>query len=60
MPAKIAAGIVAVESRPGGWLHVQVGRGRYVKRFNLSHAEAAQLLEQLSALLPPSIDGGDG
>jgi hypothetical protein len=60
LPAEIPAGMVAVEPRPDGWFHVQIGRSRGTRRFNLSHAEASQLLEQLASLLPPPISGGDG
>ena len=46
------AGIVEVErSADDGWLLVKIGRARYVKRFNLSQAEAAQLIEHLREFL---------
>jgi hypothetical protein len=46
-----AEGVVTVERLADGWLHVQIGRTRYVKRFNLRDAEARQLIEQLTPLL---------
>jgi hypothetical protein len=46
----LAPGTVRVQA-DHGWLFVEIGRGRYVKRFNLSTDEAAQLAVQLAALL---------
>lgn len=47
----VADGLVTAE-RSGEWIQVQVGRSRYVKRFNLRDTEARQLLELLRALMP--------
>jgi hypothetical protein len=43
-------GVVQVDTLSGGWFHVQLGRNRRVKRFNLSDAEARQLLDRLIVL----------
>jgi hypothetical protein len=51
----VAQGVVTAERLDGkwaGWLRVSMGRGGYVKRFNLSPAEAAQLRDLLAAQLP--------
>jgi len=47
----LAEGIVTVERMNDGWFHVQIGRTRSVKRFNLRATEARQLLEQLAELI---------
>ena len=46
-PREVLPGSVDVEPLPGAWLHVQVHRGERVKRFNLRHEEARQLIEAL-------------
>lgn len=47
----IPAGQVRTTPQPNGRYLVEIGRARYVKRFNLSHAESTQVLAQLAALL---------
>jgi hypothetical protein len=47
-----AAGEVLITDQPHGRYLVEIGRGRYVKRFNLSHDEAAQIAAMLAAKLP--------
>lgn len=47
----IADGLVRTTPLPNGRLLVEIGRARYVKRFNLAPAEAAQLHEQLGPYL---------
>jgi hypothetical protein len=42
---------VQLEPIGDGWYHVAIGRARATKRFNLSHAEAAQLRELLAEAL---------
>lgn len=46
---EVPAGVVTVEALHNGWYHVAVGRARVTKRFNLSHAEAAELVRVLRA-----------
>ena len=41
---------VVTAIREGEWIGVAIGRGKYVKRFNLRDAEARQLLELLAKL----------
>lgn len=48
--AAVADGIVTAE-RSGEWIYVQIGRSRYVKRFNLRDSEARQLIELLTSLI---------
>lgn len=43
-------GVVQVDTLSAGWFHVQLGRRRGPKRFNLSDAEARQLVDRLAAL----------
>ena len=43
-------GVVTVEPHGDGWYLVSIGRARYTKRFNLSAAEAAQLLDHLASV----------
>jgi hypothetical protein len=50
--AELPQGTMTIELTPSGYLLVQIGRKRYTKRFNLSLAEAQQLLDQLSEQLP--------
>lgn len=45
-------GAVTVQRVRDGWLLVEVGRGRYVKRFNLRDSEAIELVMKLSEALP--------
>jgi hypothetical protein len=47
----VADGVVTAQ-REGEWIKVQIGRSRYVKRFNLNDAEARQLVKLLAELLP--------
>ena len=49
---ELADGVVEVEKIKPGWLLVQIGRGRYTKRFNLRYEEAAQLHAKLDEFLP--------
>lgn len=49
MPSEIVVGMITIERREDGWLFVQIGRHSRVKRFNLSDAEARELLAQLAA-----------
>jgi hypothetical protein len=44
----IPAGVVLISPRADGWFLVQIGRGRKVKSFWLSHAEASQLADLLA------------
>jgi hypothetical protein len=44
----LADGVVRVEYTGRGWYQVQVGRARGVRAFNLTHAEASQLVEHLA------------
>ena len=55
MPIEVMDGQVTAERIDGGWIHVSIGRARYVKRFNLSHAEASQLLDLLSEIMNPAL-----
>lgn len=53
-PAALAArtvptGQVEVAPLGDGWYHVAIGRARVTKRFNLSRAEAAELVRVLRA-----------
>lgn len=51
----VPEGIVRLERLDGkwaGWYRVSMGRGKYVKRFNLAPAEAAQLRDLLTAQVP--------
>jgi hypothetical protein len=45
-------GTVRMTPQTGGKYLVEIGRGRYVKRFQLSHAEASELYSQLAATMP--------
>jgi hypothetical protein len=47
----IPDGQVRTTPQPNGRFLVEIGRARYVKRFNLSGAEAAQVAAQLAAQL---------
>ncbi len=47
----LAPGIIVVERTASGFYLVQIGRTRYTKRFNLSKAEAQELIEQLASQL---------
>jgi hypothetical protein len=53
--AALASGVVRVtdnlDRRGNHWFLVSIGRDRYVKRFNLSDAEARQLVDLLRAAL---------
>jgi hypothetical protein len=40
--------VVVQEHDKDGWLLVEIGRGRYVKRFNLRDTEARQLVALLT------------
>jgi hypothetical protein len=51
MQPEIERGNVLIERTKDGWILCQIGRARYVKKFNLRDSEARQLIEQLSALL---------
>lgn len=44
----VPEGQVTLTSLGAGWWLVQIGRARYVKRFNLSDAEARQLRDLLN------------
>ena len=51
----VPAGTVTVRPHPrriGGqrWFLIEIGRGRYVKRLNISDDEAAQLVARLAEL----------
>jgi len=45
-------GVVRITPQTGGKYLVEIGRGKYVKRFQLSHAEASELYSQLPAMVP--------
>jgi hypothetical protein len=45
-------GVVRITPQSGGKYLVEIGRGKYVKRFQLSHAEASELYSQLAATVP--------
>jgi hypothetical protein len=45
-------GVVRMTPQSGGKYLVEIGRGKYTKRFQLSHAEATQLYSQLPAIVP--------
>ena len=50
MTRDIPTGQVEITPHKGGeWFLVQIGRGRYTKRFNISRAEAEQLLSELAS-----------
>jgi hypothetical protein len=44
----VAAGVIEVAPLSDGWYSVFIGRKATVKRFNLSRAEAAELVRVLS------------
>jgi hypothetical protein len=39
------------EHKDGTWLLVEIGRGRYTKRFNVSRTEAGELLREIERVL---------
>ncbi|MDA8318847.1 MAG: hypothetical protein M0030_03400 [Actinomycetota bacterium] len=39
----VQPGLVVIEPNGAGWYLVQIGRGRYTKRFNLSDSEMRQI-----------------
>lgn len=45
----VPTGQVEIEPLGDGWYHVAIGRAKTTKRFNLSHAEAAELVRVLVA-----------
>lgn len=47
-------GQVDVSPHGQGWLLIQIGRGRYTKRFNISVGEAAELVRALEEHLTAS------
>lgn len=47
-----AAGVVRVTPLRNGRYLVEIGRARYVKRFNLSDAEARELYARIGATVP--------
>jgi hypothetical protein len=49
---QVPAGIVRATPLAGGWHLIEIGRTKGVKRFNLSDAEARQLIEVLGEVLP--------
>jgi len=55
MKTELADGELTVEANPDRigqvWYLVSIGRARYVKRFNLSRAEAELLREELDRIL---------
>lgn len=51
-PHNLQPGELLVTPHGEGWFLVEIGRGRYVKRFNISHAEAVLLAERLEEQLP--------
>jgi hypothetical protein len=44
----VPVGVVEVEACGDGWWHVAIGRARYIKRFNLTRGEAAELVRVLN------------
>jgi len=46
---QVPAGQIVVTPHEGGWFLIQIGRARYTKRFNLSRAEASELVDRLAA-----------
>ena len=49
---ELSAGEIMVQRTKPGWLLVEIGRGRYTKRFNLRDGEATELVMKLSEMLP--------
>lgn len=49
--ADVPTGQVRVDPHGSGWYLIQIGRGRYTKRFNLSDAEIRQLIDKFADVL---------
>jgi hypothetical protein len=47
----LSNGDVHVQRHGKGWILAEIGRGKYVKRFNLREEEAMELVRQLVELL---------
>ena len=53
-------GEVLVEQGRDGWVFVQIGRARGIKRFNLSRDEARQLVQYVYENHPELVTDPDG
>lgn len=51
-PREVPAGQVDIAPHGTGWYLVQIGRGRYTKRFNLSDNELRQIAAWADADMP--------
>ena len=55
---EVPPGVIETEALANGWYHVAIGRDRTVKRFNITRAEAAQLVRVLREHIL-TLDGGE-